>query len=193
MRHFGLLHLGLEANGDGKAENEIEYTSYGRIESFSVLDRYEYEDHVQAEFPVDADGLRMRIRSVNEEDFLLCVKKARKEGKGSIEAEIEITQDMFNLLLSGVKTAVYKRRYFIPHDKSGLMYEIDVFTKQDGQRSSWVKVDLEVPNDDDVQIPHVPFALNDLIDLPPEDFSDEQQEHIHYLWDTEWSVKISED
>lgn len=194
MKGLGLLHVSLEGNEEGIAEPEIEFTSYGRLPSFDVLDNYEYEDHVQVELAMDVPGLRMRIRSVDSEKFLLCVKKKLKGSDHNEEGEIEISKDMFDMLMSGAEKAVYKRRYFIPHDRTGLTHEIDVFTRADGALSAWVKVDLEIPQGGIGQHKpaNVPFHLDDLIDKAPKDYTAADRKLIDRLWDEEWSVPIGE-
>lgn len=194
MKHMNLL-AALESNEDGNASPEIEYTVYGRLSRADVLQQAESsEKQVQANIDLeDSRGVKLRVRQVGENKYLMCAKKKSKgdDELSQTEVEQEITRDMFGLLISSAESVFYKTRYFFPVPDSTLVWEVDVFTTTNGDPHPWVKLDLEVPSASTPR-PPLPFDLEEVIDSAPSEFTPQQKETLDALWKEEWPVRHAE-
>lgn len=195
MQFFNLLNTALESNENGNAQPEIEYTVYGKLVNGEDLNKASHsEKQIQANIDLEnGNGVKLRIRQVGDDKWLLCAKKknANDHDLEQTEVEMEITRDMFDILLSSVDKVFYKTRYFFPVDNHPeLTWEVDVFTTPDGQKHPWIKLDLEVPDKHTARPPY-PFDIEEAIDSPPSEFTEGQKKALDALWKQEWVTDIS--
>lgn len=180
--------IGNEAFVDGQKRRELEYTFYGRLEDFSALDgASKVEEQDQFHIPLDSDHIGMRIRRINGSKCVLTVKARREGAKGKEEVETEISEDTFLLLKESAASGFKKKRYYFPIEGSDLVWEIDVFEDLSGGRHSWVKLDMEVP-EEETQLPPLPFALAEKIVAQGDRKTDQEQDFLDRLWGTEWNI-----
>lgn len=178
------------ANEDinGKPEQEIEYTFYGKIKSLQQLEgAKEIEEHEQWQVPLaNKDcGVKQRIREVNGIRWLLTTKTVIPGQLGSEECTVDITKEMFARMRQAGKNGYKKTRYVFPIFGSDKKWEIDVFVDKQGSKSLWVKIDLEVSGQAD-KIPDFPFELDDIIIRQEHEQTPEEARFIDGLWSEEW-------
>lgn len=186
--------FGLEATADGQKHIELEYTFYGKLDDFSVLDSEivtSKEEQDQYFIPIDNDTIGARIRRINKTQHVLTVKARREGVKGKEEVEQEISEDMFNLLRESSDKGYRKIRYVIPAPNTELKWEVDVFLDANEQRHPWVKLDLEVTSEDQ-QPPQLPFKLTEKIVAQGSRKTEAENLFIEKLWGKDWNIKTDE-
>lgn len=161
QKHF---KMALEAAGDSYSQ-EIEYVFFIRLDPATLEaiknDAYEVEDQEQWERHVsrpDGKKVSVRVRSINDNKFILCSKLNLPDQLGKQEVELPTTKEMFEHFKIFSNTGTRKRRYKLKAEND-LVWEIDVYTDNTGSVHPWVKVDLEVPNRD-TPIPDFPFEFD---------------------------------
>lgn len=164
-----LLRLAQEsAPADGQARTEREFTYYGQIDPARIKDELaraesaeEQEqwglrigaDHPQDDQVQEYAG-EVRVRRCKQAGkpatYVLTSKAFRPYGDSAKkEAEIEITQDLFELIRTFAPQGMHKVRYRFPRP-DGLVWEVDMYlvsTQGEHHYHTWCKVDLEVPGD----------------------------------------------
>ena len=71
----------------------------------------------------------IRIRSMNQSKFILCVKSKAKEGSLSRdEFETEITKEQYEFLLGKIEGNIIEKTRYIKYDETGHKMEIDIFS-----------------------------------------------------------------
>lgn len=193
VRFLDLWAASTESHEDGIKAQEIEYTFYAKISDMSALkDAYEIEEQEQWLVPIDTDVKgKMRIRRVGDGRFLQCTKIKRPGQEGSEEVEQEITEDMFHHLREMGEGGYKKYRHYFKVPASDLVWEVDVFLAPSGEKHSWVKIDLEVPNLD-TKVPDLPFEVDEIITHQGNDLTYEERQFINNLWNKEWVSLDSE-
>lgn len=183
------LAIGKESFEDGNKSIELEYTFYGKLSNPQELEEkaYEKETMEQWDVPLDTDVPgKLRIRRVGDGRYLQCTKIKREGQKGQEEVELEITEDMYyHLREMGVNGRIKTRYYFKVEGRHDMIWEIDVFKNQSGEDSIWVKVDLEVPNEE-TEIPPLPVTFNEFIAKQGHQLDEEEKVFIAKLWSREW-------
>lgn len=174
---------------DGKEHPEIELCIYAEMVDLADLDKANRVMEIeQWEMPrkEGCDG-KSRIREIDGREWVLTAKrKPYANAPGVREVENVITKDMFDFLKYTSVEGRMKKRYIYNIPNSGLFWEVDVFLSPDGTQHPWVKIDLEV-NDEDTQLPPWPFAIKpDFIIEGTDDNSYQDKTLIKRLWDEEW-------
>lgn len=147
-----------------KMENEV--TVYAKIMNPEALNQAtRKEDHVQVEAKL-SNGARTRVRKVTSNgkvDYISTLKTPGSKSatlSSNFEAEASVTEEYFNLFSTISERTLVKTRYsfvyqqfaftlFIDGDKQiitipEIVYEVDVFTRDDGEVSQWCKIDVEL-------------------------------------------------
>lgn len=154
--------------------DEIERVYFAKLSDFEQLSNAPHiEEQEQWEYRL-FEGERpigtLRSRSIDQgERYELTIKTYRKNGPGSVEANLGSTEDMHETIAELANRVLRKVRYVyrvpVMHrgEELDLKWEIDVFKLEDGSFYPWVKVDLEVP-DPSVAAPQFPFRYDEIID-----------------------------
>ena len=180
---------GTESFADGQKRQELEYTLYGKLEDFSVLDlAAKKEDQEQWHIPIESDSVGMRLRKINGSKCIQTVKVRRDGVKGKEEVESEITEDMYSVLKEAATSGFKKQRYFFPVPNSDLTWEVDVFEDLSGAKHSWVKLDMEVTSEE-TPLPPLPFEMNEKIVAQGDRKTEEEKKFLDRLWNIEWNIK----
>jgi hypothetical protein len=154
-------------------QKETELTLYAQLESFDYLDEIKtYRDIVQLQASLGVSQhcrVRKETRVIDgEEDpsdpsYIYTVKVNGKRSKNlSIKTEYNfmVDQDFYQYFIDTAEERQIKKRYTFavknyemkvetqgsiePVILPSLNFEVDVFEKQNGYRSSWVKIDVEL-------------------------------------------------
>lgn len=149
---------------------ETELCFYGLVTKPEGYEQaVDFEDHEQWEFtpPHSGEGRppRQRVRKTSREDgvrFDQTIKTPTGSATvehGNEEETVQITESFFEAWkLAFPERGLFKRRYVyltknitVSHAGKSvvlpeLKYEVDVFTNPQGQRSAWVKIDVELDN-----------------------------------------------
>lgn len=183
---FGMVSLE-DMKVDNKVKKELEFTIYAKVKNLADLDGAPKEIHEQWSVPLPDSGgkLKMRIRAVDNNRFILTTKKRRSGIDGSDEVETIIGKDMFNHLKDAGGEGYLKTRFFFPVPNSELTWEIDRFMKNGGAPSEWVKIDLEV-DDLHMDLPPLPIDVEMAIIAGDPQLTAEEEEIIRGLWSNEW-------
>lgn len=180
-----LLKYSPEGIADGESRIERELVYHAILEDVSVLEKaVKKEKQEQWEIkinktepsitPRNLAGGRLRVRKINDgEKYIFCSKS--KDGDHQAEVELESTEDQFLQFVSMSIGGMLKTRYYFPIEGTEgsfpegefdgkLIWEIDVFKKHpDEPDQEWVKIDLELPENWDKEIPKFPFATKKII------------------------------
>lgn len=103
----------------------------------------------------------VRLRSVNDEKFILCVKtRPAPFSLSRDEFEVELTQDQYAHLLTKTEgNVIRKRRYCLKDDKAHTM-EFDVF---EGTLEGLCYMEIEFSSEDEaLSYPNPPWAIKDV-------------------------------
>lgn len=145
------------------ANQEIELCYYAEIGQMSGLDKaMAIESHEQWEYRHPEVAGKVRVRKTETEDgvvFMECLKipAASNQSLVNTEYETEITEEYFKawIALFGT-TGVLKNRYtFLSRqvqlqlgekkiELPAVKFEVDVLKLEDGRRSKWCKIDIEI-------------------------------------------------
>ena len=177
-----------ESAMSGKAEREIEYTIYVKLNDLNELKKKAVSKERQEQWlvPLNCEHRegKLRIRLIDDIRPTMATKLKREGLAGVVEVEQDITMDMFKALRELSTGGNIKTRYTIPTLNRELQWEVDVFLSPGGSESSWVKVDLEV-KDPNEPLPPFPFDHGRfIVDMGDMSHSDKVQ--IKKLWETEW-------
>ena len=185
-----MRNLGIELFADGQKRQELEYTFYGKLDDFSILESdivSGKEEQEQYHIPLDHDNIGMRLRRINITNYVMTVKAKREGVKGKEEVEQDISEDTYNLLRETATAGYRKTRYIIPVEGTDLKWEVDVFTDMVEQRHPWVKLDLEVSSPDE-QLPDLPFPMSEKIVAQGDRKTEEEQAFLDGLWVKDWNI-----
>lgn len=152
---YGLI-LSLEDNTDGISRIEKEYVYYCQLEDIDAfMQEHDAKKVLQEQYELkiplqEGSKLkgRLRVRAIDNKDFILCVKANTVDTThdGTIENELETTESMFDLFKQLTVSGLKKYRYTLPIPNTPLKWEVDVFVNEDNTVNPWVKVDLEIPS-----------------------------------------------
>lgn len=184
-----MLNVGAEGAIDGNVHKEIEFTFYGRLKDPSQLEKAVHiEEHEQwrVPFKIEVPGLRQRIRMIDGRRWVLSTKQERDSAIGWDEIECDISKDMFNTLRLAGTHGYKKTRYVFPVPGTDKIWEIDVFPTRGGDKSLWVKIDLEV-NDPNAPIPAFPLDFLEMITNQDVQQTQEEKAFLDKLWNLEWA------
>lgn len=188
LKQLKLLVTANEAIGGGPTQ-EIEYTFYGRLTNLEQLESAKVSyihEQWQVPFGIDDQGVKARIREIDGQRWVFTTKKVIPGKLGVEEEECDITPGMFATLRMVAKNGYRKTRYEYPIFGTDRKWEIDVFFNEHGEKSLWVKIDLEVSGPSD-PIPKFPVEMTDLIISQGDDVTREEAQFIDNLWNHEWA------
>lgn len=164
--------MALEELVDGKPVREIEHTIYARVVSMSELENassMEMQEQWEIRVPKtekNAGKGSFRIRKTQLKDgdptYALTTKISASKDGDKIELAIPTNADNFEQFKFLSEQGMIKHRYHFPVEGTDLIWEIDMFPKEDGTYHEWCKIDLEV-KDRDAPIPTFPIDLADVI------------------------------
>lgn len=205
-----------------KKATETEIVVYARIGNPEGLEQcVRWEDHHQLETRF-VTGHTCRVRKVTADGkdtylYTFKVKQDNSDGgqlvESVIEQTVEVDADFFESFMKVAERELVKRRYTFSsknvtlnakRDDGGpelveipnIEYEVDVYTKADGERSEYCKIDIEVDNVIDhinanhkdvgefkvnVKVSHLPFQPTDLISSHTDD--EDARAQIKQIWD----------
>lgn len=146
-------------------QDELEHMFIGRLEDLSVLEGVESEHQVQWDLKLNEDPrqkVTMRVRCIDDEKYILCIKKKNRGDACREEIEVDSDKNIFDIIKSIATSGMRKRRYFFPVQDADLVWELDVFEDAGGNPTGWVKLDLEIPSID-TPIPDFPVKLTDIV------------------------------
>ncbi|MBO5369395.1 MAG: CYTH domain-containing protein [Clostridia bacterium] len=102
----------------------------------------------------------IRIRSTNDESFMLCVKSKPEKGSlGRSEYELEINREQYDRLLAKAEgNVISKTRYCI--EQGGYTMEFDIF---DGDLTGLCYMEIEFPSEEEaINFPTPEWAIKDV-------------------------------
>lgn len=162
--------LSLEEASDGKANKEIEFEFYGRFTNLEALQKAsskESQEQWEIQIPKtdqNAGKGRLRVRKTTTADgsvkYIQTTKSILKKNNDRIEVPIPTTEDGFTQLKILAPAGMIKDRFCFP--VGDVVFELDLYINPEGGYHEWCKVDVEV-KDKSVQLPEMPFELEDMI------------------------------
>lgn len=188
---------------DGKLFRERERVIYARLSDFSQLNNavsVDSQEQWQVKLPKTNNnsakgtirvrkviplsktdkGFEFTATGVDSTQYVMTVKAERK-ADDRLEVPLPASKDMFDLFKLLAENGMYKHRFHFPIDGTELVFEVDVYPKEDGTYNNWVKIDLEL-KDVSVDIPELPFKVEEIIYDTTED--PEQKKKINELYET---------
>lgn len=105
-----------------------------------------------------------------------------------LEVATESSEDAFKQFKLIADQGMIKTRYTFPIDGTRLKFEVDVFHLPNGEKSEWVKIDLEV-NEPLESIPPLPEGFSEIILNQKDDQTDEERQLIRSLYETAFLTK----
>lgn len=171
---------------------EMEYVLYAKID-LNLMELPEKADRIQqfeqweikSQDTTQPNAGTIRVRSIDDKEFILTTKRYKFAGgirQGS-ETEIPVPREVFEDFKYLCPLGIRKIRHSF-NLPCGLTYEIDLFMKNDGTFSDWVKIDLEVPAPLE-KLPDLPIQVIELIGNKR---TKGQQKFIKNLMDTEHMI-----
>lgn len=186
-----LFAISLESNGVEKVEYELEV--YGKIVNFSEIEKLSVRNEYQEQYAIKKPRGTVRVRMTKDDSgtrYEMTTKTWDAQRNKRKEAELEVTEAMFEHFKSISDSGMIKRRYFIPFGQiveeldigeitTDLNWEVDVFLDLEGNRQEWCKIDLEgLP--ENVDLPELPIQLDEAI---TNQYGDRTPEEIDKLTD----------
>lgn len=215
--------IALEEN-QSKENKESEVVIYAKIGSFQDLDKAskKIEQHQLESTFSNGQKCRVRMNKDDNESYEFTYKlKLDTDADISINKEftVQVDKDFFDNFKFVANKQVIKDRYIFNSENveltynegdekkvitiPNIIYEVDVYKKEDGSFSEWCKIDIEVDNilnfldkehpqlkdvNLNVKISHLPFRPENPIMSTTKD--SQQKEFLGSLWDNEFNRKI---
>lgn len=179
----------------GKPQIEREHVFYGRLVDPDELEKADSREHQeQWSLYINQDGVgydgTIRIRVVDQRQYILTMKTSVKKSYDKIETEYELPPKLGAVLLDQFKRlsprGLSKTRYCFRVPASDLVWEVDVFEGPNGKPAEWVKLDLEV-KDRQAEIPPFPIRLRGTCTLDPANNKDDEARATQ-LYERDWAV-----
>ncbi len=103
----------------------------------------------------------VRLRSVNDEKFILCVKTRPLPGSLSRdEFEVELTKDQYAHLLTKIEGSVIRKRRYCLKNEENHTLEFDIF---EGSLEGLAYMEIEFSSEDEaLSYPNPPWAIKDV-------------------------------
>lgn len=197
MRSMGTSLPSLEAMTE-TLTSEIEYEFYGKLNDFDDLvakaKSTEYQEQYQLK--KDRGSIRVRMSKVGDDTIYMLNSKMWEPGKlGDEEVEHEVSAGLFKHFKHIADSGMIKTRYVIPTGSQRLSdgtvtklnWEIDVFQKANGERSEWVKIDLEVQEVLET-LPDLPVELSNVVRNQKGSRTDKENRLLTNLFKSEFLV-----
>lgn len=169
-----LAKAGLEsAPPDGVVKMEREHVWLLRGIDMAQLEKLASRTEVQEQWSVMADGANLRVRAINNTEFIMTGKTWEEGTDGKKEVEELTNAAMFAVFKRVASSGMFKKRYFV--EWQGHTFEVDIFYNDGDMEAGvapWCKIDLEV-RDMALPIPVLPFTAEEIIkdnpcNRPPE-------------------------
>lgn len=196
QRELRSASVALEEASDGQTSQEIEHTFYARVTDFAQLEGAPFEDHEQWELKIAkaetnlGEGV-IRIRKTTDQagksECVLTVKTKAKDAVGRAETSMLTTEDQFKQFILLASKGMLKRRYQFPVAGTELVWEFDLYPKEDGGWHEWCKIDLEVKSLKEA-LPKLPIKVEQLISKPYGQRSDEEEAQVRQLYDSVFTM-----
>ena len=164
--------LALEAV-DGRLHKEVEHVFYGKLDHPEELKNAQSAQHQEQwmiKVPKTDDNAgsgTMRVRmehGYGETPRYIFTTKAKSADGHNVEHEVPTTKDHMDLMKVLADKGMVKTRYTFPITGTQLVWEVDVFTDEEGLAAPYVKLDLEVPQGVILDaIPPFPVTLSDVV------------------------------
>lgn len=177
-------------------EREIEI--YGRLLNHDILTtaRNCIQQEQWGVYVSNPDGTsgNIRVRSINNGANYVLTTKVKHGDKGSLETEEPTTKAMYDAFKRLATDGLNKTRYVFPTTNEDVVYEVDVFYDGVDKHSEWVKIDIEIPAEGDVDewldnLPPLPFHLEDIRVIRPGKKSPEDEAFCNKLFQQEFVCK----
>lgn len=173
---------------NGESKKEIEWEIYGRIKDLGDLKKATHSElQEQWGIPIHqsdknvASG-NIRVRAINDEKYVLTSKI--KEKGGNDEVEEDTSEARFLHFKKLADAGLRKQRFFFPIEGTDFIWEVDGFYNALGQLQPWVKIDLEVDADFDLDdLPDLPFEMEDVRVIRPGKKNEEDLAFVRKLFD----------
>ncbi|MBE0438289.1 MAG: hypothetical protein IBX57_00785 [Gammaproteobacteria bacterium] len=132
--------------------DELEYEIYLKVSDFKQLKNAKYSEHQeQWQMRFNKGPLAVKVRSrkcIRDGDikYYLTTKLDLEDVDAAWELEDEVTRLHYEEIRDLSDNGMIKERYFFPINGTDLVWEVDVFSDDNGEFIEWVKIDLEVPH-----------------------------------------------
>lgn len=200
------LIMAFEEQATGKANFEREFVFYAKLTDRSILEQASHvEEQEQWSLKIDKTDKnhcsgRIRIRRTDDNDkvsYIQTIKTPVKAlerdaaatdtsvadaSQNMLEVAIDASEDAFMQFKMIADQGMIKTRYTFPIEGTDLKFEVDVFHLANGEKSEWVKVDLEVDKPLE-SVPSLPNAFTQVIYNQKDKQTDEEKELIRSLYE----------
>ena len=211
-RNLKQLIMAFEEQATGKANFEREYVFYAKLTDSSILEQASHvESQEQWTFKIDKTDKnhcsgQIRIRRTDDNgkvSYVQTVKTPMKPLEGDsarsdatvpdasqnmLEVAIDASEDAFKQFKMIADQGMIKTRYTFPIEGTELKFEVDVFHLPNGEKSQWVKVDLEVDKPLE-SVPSLPDAFTEVIYNQKDEQTDEEKDLIRSLYENVFLTK----
>ena len=211
MIMLNILKYSPEGAVDGESRIEREVVYHAILEDKSFLEsaaKKELQEQWEIKIektepsvtPRNLSSGRLRVRKINDgEKYVFCSKC--KNGDHQDEVELESTEDQFHQFANMSTGGMLKTRYYFPIEGTEgsfpegefdgkLVWEIDVFKKHpDEPDQEWVKIDLELPENWNKEIPTFPFPTKQLITSQYPNRPEEEEAIVSKLYDVDFMMR----
>ena len=218
-----LMRMCMESDvGNSKPNPETEVAIFAKMTNPEGLKEADHvEHHEQLEGP-SVEGGRFRCRKTTTGEsvtYVLTMKTKGKSGIAGIAGSLEydlVIDERFYVAFRLLSTKRLDKTRYVFHGKETTLnsggdgpplppvkYEVDVFTKQDGTASEWVKIDIELDgiiaklketgqNPDDasltLKVSHLPFQPKG--GFIAKQATPEQKQILDHIWDNEFNLPV---
>lgn len=175
---------------DGRTLRKFVFTIYALVSNFEEIALADTLEKREKRFVLDEtnpQGIRVTqaIHKVNDIGFYSTTKLSHPESQLVEQVQCPISSGMYNHLALVSEYGIQFERAKFPVPNSELIWEVDIYKSRSGERSHWVRADLEV-SDIETEVPKMPFACDDYIFDFPGVITDEQRLFIEKLYKHEW-------
>ena len=211
-RNLKQLLIAFEEQATGKASFEREYVFYAKLTDSSILEHATHKEE-QEQWSIKIDKTdknhcsgQIRIRRTDDNGKVSYVQTVKTPVKplerdpestdtsvadasqNMLEVATESSEDAFKQFKLIADNGMIKTRYSFPIEGTTLKFEVDVFHLPNGEKSQWVKIDLEV-NEPLESIPPLPEGFSEAIMNQKDDQTDEERQLIRSLYETAFLTK----
>ena len=223
-----LMQLCMESStGNRKPNVETEVAIYAKMTNQEGLKEASHvEHHEQLEGPsVDGGRFRCRKTTTGEDVKYVLTMKVKNPGdgiggiQGSLEYDLEIDEAFYTAFKNLATKRLDKTRYIFHGEGTTLdkesssdqedvvlppvKYEVDVFRKEDGTESEWVKIDVELDDviaklqeageDADetklrIKVSHLP--MSPVGGFIAKQATEEQKKILDDIWDNHFNLPV---
>lgn len=181
----------LIAKVDGESRAGYVFTIYAKVNNLNVLNESRTLERREKRLILDethdsGKRLVMTIHKVNDIGYYQSTKLQYPNSQAIEQVMVPISRAMYDHMVLIALSGIQFERFKIDVPNTEMVWEIDVYRGADGQRHNWVKMDLEVPNSLQGELPPIPFPIDDYIIAVPGVITPKQETFIESLYRTEW-------